>query len=309
MIKTQPDKPSQIEKIEILSVELLNQYRNLVEELDKFAKSVGLEFGWHYLLDLTWIISHLNSDDGKFIMDAGAGTGILQWYLAEQGYKVISADRSSRADLPLRFRKRFNVKGLRPQDLTPAVLAFIRNFKRPIKGPFLRRCLITIKLQMRDLIDYYKKASVSGDIFIYNQDLVDLSAIKDSSLDAVVAVSALEHNTPDGLREVIKEIIRVIKPGGVLLATLTAARDQDYWHEASSAMCYTDTSLRSLFDLSPNTPSNYEQYDKLFEALESCSELRNSLASFYTHSTSKGMPKGIWDPQYQPVGVIKIKHR
>ena len=53
-------------------------------------------------------------------MDAGAGTGILQWYLAEQGAEVLSVDRGSRGDLPLRFRRRFNVQGLRPQDLAPA---------------------------------------------------------------------------------------------------------------------------------------------------------------------------------------------
>ena len=53
-------------------------------------------------------------------MDAGAGTGVLQWYLAEQGAEVLSVDRGSRSDLPLRFRRRFHVQGLRPQDLAPA---------------------------------------------------------------------------------------------------------------------------------------------------------------------------------------------
>jgi SAM-dependent methyltransferase len=71
-------------------------------------------------------------------------------------------------------------------------------------------------------------------VLVYNQDLLNLVDIADNSLDAVVSVSALEHNTPEGLKAVVQELMRVLKPGGVLLATLTAGKDQDWWHEASS---------------------------------------------------------------------------
>jgi len=47
---------------------------------------------------------------------------------------------------------------------------------------------------------------------------------------------------------------------------------------------------------------------ELFIKLKDCKELQENLASFYTHSTQKGMPKGIWNPQYQPVGILKVKH-
>ncbi len=103
------------------------------------------------------------------------------------------------------------------------------------------------------------------------------------------------------------ELMRVLKPGGVLLATLTAGRDQDWWHSASSGWCYTDTSLRRLFKLPPEAPSNYAQYDELFARLKDCAELRDNLARFYYQSADKGMPKGVWNPEYQPVGVCKIK--
>jgi len=123
----------------------------------------------------------------------------------------------------------------------------------------------------------------------------------------VVSVSALEHNTPQGLGVVVKELMRVLKPGGVLLATLTAGRDQDWWHEASSGWCYTDNTLRQIFDLPASVSSNYDRYDELFEKLRNCAELRDNLASFYFHDDRKGMPGGVWNPQYQPVGVCKIK--
>jgi len=109
------------------------------------------------------------------------------------------------------------------------------------------------------------------------------------------------------LVKVVEEILRVLKPGGVLAATLVAAKDQDWWHDESSAWCYTDDSLRRAFDLPADTPSNYERYEDLFEALRDCTELRDNLASFYSKSAKNGMPWGVWDPQYQPVGVCKIK--
>jgi hypothetical protein len=67
--------------------------------------------------------------------------------------------------------------------------------------------------------------------------------------------------------------------------------------------------LRQLLDLPPDTPSNYALYDELLAALKDCAELRDNLASFYFRSDEKGMPGGVWNPQYQPVGVCKVKPR
>ena len=63
----------------------------------------------------------------------------------------------------------------------------------------------------------------------------------------------------------------------------------------------------SLFDFRLETPSNYDKYDEFFAALEDCAELRDNLASFYYKSPDNGMPWGIWNPKYQPVGVCKRK--
>jgi ubiquinone/menaquinone biosynthesis C-methylase UbiE len=295
------------EKIELLSVELLDQNRSLVEVLKTLARSLRLEFGWHYLLDLTWTIQNLGQMQGKMILDAGAGTGILQWFLAQSGAVVYSVDRQSRAALPLRFRNRFLVRGLRNRDLLPPSHSLMRHLSRPLRGPFYRRWAGRILAVGRDLASFTSKPSSPGQVIIYNQDLEDLVDIPENTLDAAVAISALEHNPPEELKKVVGEIMRVLKPGGVLLATLTAARDQDWWHAASSGWCYTDPSLRRLFDLSPDVSSNYDRYDELFTALEDCSELRDNLARFYSQTDGKGMPGGVWKPEYQPVGVCKIK--
>ena len=289
------------EKIELLSVDLLNKHRQQVIDLRKLARSLGLDFGWHYLLDLTWILSELGTTQGKRIMDAGAGTGILQWYLAQQGAEVISVDRLSRAALPLRFRARFRVSGLRSQDLLqpPATLRAQWNGKAPWRAK--------LSAQARDVAGMAHWRHSAGRVIIYNHDLSDLADLADHSLDAVVAVSALEHNQPPALEQVVKELMRVLKPGGKLIASLTAGRDQDWWHEPSSGWCYTDASLRRIFHLPQSTRSNYAEYDQMLDELRQCAELRDNLAHFYFQSANNGMPLGKWDPQYLPVGVVKIK--
>lgn len=303
----QPAAPQPVECVELLPVTLLTENRPLVEDLKRLARSLHLEFGWHYLLDLSWILARLGPLHGQSILEAGAGTGILQWYLAGQGAQVYSVDRLSRAGLPLRFRRRFQVTGLRPQDLLPAGETFLHGFERPARGSLPRRVATRLLAQARDLSGYLNAAPAAGRVWIYNQDLADMPDIPDNSLDAVVSISALEHNTPEGLQQVVAEIMRKLKPGGRLLATLTAGRDADTWHEPSAGWLYTDTTLRRLFDLPPNAPSNYAEYDRLFADLQTCAELRDNLASFYFHSDNKGMPGGVWNPQYQPVGVCKIK--
>jgi len=289
------------ERIEILSVDLLEKHRPLVKALKKLARSLDLEFGWHYLLDLTWILSQLGNVTGMRILDAGAGTGLIQWHLASQGANVISVDRTSRTHLPLRFRRRFRVRGLRPTDLAPYSQVLRQNLKR--QGSPAGK-LISQAKELSPLLDQRRSP---GRIWIYNQDLSSLPEINDQSVDAIVAVSALEHNHPDELGSVIGELLRVLKPGGALLATLGAAREQDWLHAPSQGWCYTDHSLRRLFALPAEAPSNYARFDELFAALKSCAELRDHLARFYFRSGDNGMPWGAWDPSYQPVGVYKIK--
>ena len=289
------------DKIEILSVEILDQHRPVVRDLKRLARSLGLEFGWHYLLDLTWIISLLGPVKGKHILDAGAGTGVLQWYLAEQGAELISVDRLSRARLPLRFRSRYQVSGLRPQDLLP--------ISKLLRDSFAENTRLQLKLkpQARNLAGLANPHRAPGRVVIYNQGLNDLADLPTDSMDAVVAVSALEHNPLEELPGVVHELLRVLKPGGTLLASLGAARDVDWFHAPSQGWCYTEASLRHLFDLPSSAPANYDSYDSLFAALKDCAELRDNLASFYSKSGENGMPWGRWDPQYQSVGVCKVK--
>jgi SAM-dependent methyltransferase len=292
------------DKLDLLSIDLLDVHRPLVDELRALAGKLGLEFGWHYLLDLTWIISNLDLDHTERVIDAGAGVGIMQWYLASEGVDVISTDRGSRSDLGLRFRANFSVQGLRPEDLASnqnAAAQAVRGASGVVgkTKAYLRSALSLGRMLLPPI--------GKGRVFIYNQDLKTLWDIEDESVDAVVAVSALEHNSPEGLREVAAELMRVLKVGGKLLATLGASPDKDWFHDPSQGWNYTEASMREIFDLAPDLETNYDQYAQVFTALRECDELRDNLASFYSQSGDNGMPWGIWDPKYIPVGVCKVK--
>jgi SAM-dependent methyltransferase len=286
------------DKIEILPVALLENNRPLVNELRFLARKLGLDFGWHYLLDLTWIISHLENVEGRSIMDAGAGLGVMQWYLADHGAQVLSVDRGNRLDLPMRFRKRYHIQAY--TEAKPLV-ALLHNVQR------LPGLSGKVKFLWRELTGAVTFTEAPGRVTVYDHELAKLDEIPPNSLDAIVAVSALEHNQPEALQAVVTELMRLLKPGGKLLATLGAARDRDWFHEPSRGWCYTDASLRQIFQLSPEAPSNYDRYDEMFSQLQGCTELRDHLARFYFTSGDNGMPWGKWDPQYQIVGVCKNK--
>jgi ubiquinone/menaquinone biosynthesis C-methylase UbiE len=234
--------------------------------------------------------------------------GILQWYLAQQGAEVLSVDRESRAHLPVRFRRRYQVIGLRPEDLSPVDQVSFANAAWTAKS--MKKIAIDLVDVSKDIVA--KRVSKQtleqlGQVTIYNQDLKELVDIQDGTCDAVVAVSALEHNSPEELSKVVEELMRVLKQGGLLLATLCAAKEGDWFHKQSQGWCYSAESLRRIFGLSQEVPTNYAQFDELFEQLRNCAELRENLARFYYRSGDNGMPWGVWNPQYQPVGVCKIK--
>jgi SAM-dependent methyltransferase len=292
-------------KIEILSVDLLKNESDFRDQFLAVSSKLGTGLGWHYLLDLSWAASQLVPLTQRVILDAGAGVGIMQWWLAALGVNVISVDRGSRYTLPPQFRELYRLKGWRKIDLAPLVGFY--DFL-PSKSPQKWH------LYPRKLSDAIKKAwqasgfgKPKGIVYIYNQDLADLIDVSSNSIDAIVSISALEHNTPDGLRNVYAELMRVLKPGGKLIATLGAAKDQDWFHEPSKGWCYTETSLREIFDMPVDCPSNYDRYDEFFDALCNCAELRDNLADFYFKSGDNGMPWGIWDPKYQSVGIVKVK--
>lgn len=287
--------------IHILPTTLLTTHAGRAEEFRTLSRELHIGLGWHYLLDLIWAAEQIGPDavGEATVLDAGAGTGVMQWWLAERGATVISIDREPR-HVSRRLRARYNVVGFRPDDHVPmrrAALSTLRD-SRSARG-FASAC--------RDLTLGEPRSNGTGTVRLSRANLDDLKEVASNSVDAVVSISSLEHNSPARLSAIVAELMRVIRPGGKLIATLGAARDEDWYHEPSQGWCYTEATLREAFSLSDDCSSNYDQFDALFADLRDCTPLRNQLAEFYRHSGNNGMPWGVWDPQYQTVGVLKVK--
>lgn len=295
------------ERIELLSTRLLSDNWALVKKFQELSSQLQIPLGWHYLLDLIWMARLIQSERCSHVIDAGAGIGLAQWWLADNCLDVISIDRWSRRDLPIRFRKKYRVQGLRKRDLMSSMELALRNLIPPRTPGQLRRYPSTVTGLLKQFLDGNAISHDGGTVTIYNQDLSSLSDIGNNSIDVVVSISALEHNSMTGITDSIRELMRVLKPGGKLIATMGAAKDEDWFHEPSKGWCLTEETIRQVFDIEMVWPSNYECYDALFEDLKNCNQLQENLSSFYFQSGDNGMPWGIWAPKYLPVGVVKIK--
>ncbi|MFQ5922234.1 MAG: class I SAM-dependent methyltransferase [Anaerolineales bacterium] len=293
------------DRLEILSTELLRDEAELVDSFRECARELGIQLGWHYDLDLAWIGSQLGDPSGLKVLDAGAGTGVLQWWLADRGADVVSIDRLDRADLSGRFRLAYRVRGQRPGDLLPTWRLIPYRLSQTDQSLTTRieaslRAIATTVLEPI-------RPKAPGRVMLHRRDLDDLSNLEDGAFDVVVSVSALEHNEIENIPKVGVELERVLKPGGLLLVTMSAARDEDWFHEPSEGWCLTEDSLRRIFSLSPESKSNFSEYDSLFEKIRDNETLQQRLAPMFHESGRSGMPWGKWDPQYQPVGVRKRK--
>ena len=200
---------------------------------------------------------------------------------------------------------RYRVDGLRPGDLDSAWQVVWRRLRQADEsiGYRLRGAL---RAGLTGIFGpFVPKAAGRGTFYRHN--LETMSELEDESFDAVVSVSALEHNDPSVLPQVVQELMRILRPGGVLLATLAATRDQDWYHEPSQGWCLTEATLRSAFGMPPDSLTNFSEYDSLFAVLRDAEALRERLAPLFFESGESGMPWGVWDPKYHPIGIRRHK--
>jgi SAM-dependent methyltransferase len=286
--------------IELLPTRLLDDERPVVDSFRELSARLGIDIGWHYLLDLAWVARLLGDPSGLQVLDAGAGTGVLQWWLAERGASVTSVDRYDRSDLSLRFRMRYRVSG----DLLDLRELWARRASEPGRGR-TDKLAFAVRLAAAPVIGRWRRKA-AGPVRILQRDLRQLDDLPAEGFDAVVSVSALEHNDPQDLSHVAASLMRLLRPGGVLLATLGASGSEDWYHEPSRGWCYSRRTLSNAFGL-PRGPDRFPDFDRTLQELRASRELRVGLSNLYFRSGENGMPWGIWDPRYVPVGVVRTK--
>lgn len=307
--KSSRTSPGSQSRLEILPVSILETHADKVREFEHMARVLGKSFGWHYKLDLAWAAAEVEEfvKPGGTVLEAGAGTGLMQWWLADHGVNVISVDRMPRYFTPAMrawcpiVDYSSGQAGLTPSSLKQTLSHVVA------RRPYAKRSLACIAATTRDSLLRRSQPGPRSTVRVLEGDLQDLREVEGECVDAVVSISSLEHNSPENLSTVVQELTRVLRPGGRIIATVGGARDRDWYHEPSSGWCYTEESLRRIFELDADCPSNYSSYDELFEQLVNCDYLRNNLGEFYFRDGRNGMPWGRWDPQYQSVGVVKAK--
>ncbi len=304
-------------EIQLLSPQLLENYPSYVEEMDDLRLSLGLDIGWHYPLDIIWILTKITLfPESKVILDAGAGKGLLQFLLAERGYQVVSVDFSDRRmQLPIRLA--YPIQTLKGDTASGEYLGHM-NSKYSTESPTITNHLVTLRrgahktrrflTALSRLPSFFyrrrKQNARVGSILIYWSTILNMHLLEDESVDVVVSLSAIEHLKKIEIEKAVKEFKRVLKPCGAIIITTNAAKDHDWYHEPSMGWCFSEQSLRQIFGVNKNCLSNWDEYDFIEAQIRSSVELQRRLSPSYALSGKNGMPWGIWDPQYIPVGLF-----
>jgi len=256
--------------IELLGEDYIRENKDMALEILGYSSKFGVGLGWHYLLDLMWIFKNLDEEE-RVILDAGSGAGgLLQLILSYIGKDVLAVDMVSRENLIKQFGDVFDIR-------------FINKWTK-------------------------QSTAFGSDRFPINlihSDLRNLAMIEDNSVDAVVSVSALEHNPPQEVKKVIKELSRVLKKNKKMLVTISAHKN-NYYHQPTGSWVLNEEGLIDAYELQ-DCESNFKQdYDKMVESINDSVYLRNWLGIYYYRNSNAIAPGPGWNPAYYPVGVIKI---
>jgi ubiquinone/menaquinone biosynthesis C-methylase UbiE len=310
-----------VDKIELLQESLIEENPELAMDILAASTRVGVPLGWHYVLDLIWLLKEIDVEKPATILDAGAGGGLMQYLLADLGYQVISADmvvRDPRSDLRRLYE--FDTMGTN-QEIDHDFLDHLGVAKKP--GTNSQKTLIErIKKPLRLIRNTFRQKPTStivtetvpdqlsitpgkqATIFLYRCDLKNMQKLPDSSVDAVVSVSAIEHNPPEISKKIMQELERVTKPEGSILITVSAGKTGITTHPESHSYVLDETALLDTYNL-VNPGSNFSDFDSIFERMTRSKYLQRWLSSMYYNDGKNGMPWGIWAPSYLPVGIRK----
>lgn len=302
------------DKLELLSEELIDAHPALAMDVLGASSRLAIPLGWHYLLDLTWILREIGQRENQTILEVGAGLGLLQFILADRGHRVISADMRVRKP-PARLAALYHFDSLGTTDAIehaylehhglekkPGGIGKLMDTKigelpskilgiaRPRSGTKTRAASPSVPTPERPRIS------------LYRCDATSMKELADHSVDVVISVSALEHNEPAQIRRIAREAERIVRPGGLLLHTMSACREGQQFHEPSHSHLLDATHLADIFSLS-NPDSNFAQFAVFETRLRQATHLPRWLAHSYYEGGNNGMPWGIWNPAYVPVGV------
>ncbi|KUO74775.1 MAG: hypothetical protein APF77_10960 [Clostridia bacterium BRH_c25] len=290
-----------MDRIELFREDLIEQNKDLAMEVLAASSRTGIKLGWHYLLDLIWILGNLKSPKGSVVLDAGAGNGLLQFILADRGYKVISADVLNRTT-PEYLRGIYRIKHMGARETISHSYWDGKSINDQLNNAENNTI---IEFDVNDFDNGEQNNEVPVIIY-YHCDLENMRELKNNSVDSVISVSALEHNPPQKVCQCVRELSRVLKPEGDMLITVSAAKSGNLFHEPSHSWLLNEIGLVETYGIAKGYESNFDNFQSINDSIINSKYLRRWLASFYYQGGNNGMPWGVWNPQYQPVGIAKV---
>ena len=319
------------DKIELLDAGLLNDKEKL-KAIDHWLRVMGWSNGWHYDLDIIWIlrkIDELGLKKGSTIIDAGAGLGVTQFILAARGYNVISLDFADRR-VPKYSKNIFTIEQA-GNDLigyTNEYMEFMdysRNqghkgkksggflqlLKKLLDPKRLRLNIYTVNnllkklLNIRYILETMGNHEEFGKITFLRGTFNNIP-LGDNAADLLVSVSAFEHNTYDDMPSSIVEFMRVVKKNSLLLITTSASKDKDWYFKPSKGWNFSKETLSAWFSISES--NIVFSYPEVFKGILGSNLLKKRMPLSYKLSAENGLPYGrLNDAQYIPVGIVKVK--
>ena len=312
------------DKIELLSEKLIDLHLDVAIEVLAMSSRLSIPLGWHYLLDIIWVLvnireyrNSLDKDEELTVLEVGAGHGLLQFILASSDYQVISVDIAQR-DMPDNLKNLYQFNFM--NDSKNLTNEYLKHHNMLPKSFYQRVFLKLINLSPKSFVmgisrrlgnnprrlEQLSENTVKKPVIkIYQADARDMSLLPDSQIDFGVSISALEHNDPKLANGIQQELLRVIKKGGQILHTISATRHGCGFHEPSHSFLLDEEGLAKTY-LLKEYKSNFSQWGDIEKFLAEPKYLSRWLSSMYYNSGKNGMPWGVWDPGYLPVGVKKV---
>ena len=308
----------------MLTYEFIDPNRQITSKDFEFVKSFlnttnRTQLGWHYITDITWIYSNIKEWPRNYkVLDAGGGFGPLQFLLAEIGFSVVNIDLVL-AKPPQPYVNRYKTTHETfPSFIPTGYINLLDDTSNSWIETKLKRFLKSSSIyqiwRQRKYKNYEKshdqwRSSLGidnvpiGTIEWKTGNLCHMPEVPSGSFDAVVSLSAWEHIPYEILSQAISEIRRVLKPEAKWAVTTSGTeKSETWWHEPSQSNCFSADDLVTIFQ----AHSSQNQIPEIIlDSYRDCEYLKDNIANFYKKSGKYGMPWGIWDPKYIPVGLSK----
>ncbi len=282
------------------------------------------QIGWHYVMDLVWIYSKAKSWPRNMkVLDAGGGRGPGQLLLAEMGFEVTNIDLWHVSPSPA-WKDRYKIK-IKTLDsyVSTTYRDHLINESSESSGGVKASLKTLMSVACPEILEKWQSLKARtyhkpldhwrsywhqdrypvGRIEWITGNLCHLPEIPKGNFDAVISLSSLEHIPIETLEQGLKEICRVLKDNAHWAVTTSGTEKSETWfHEPSKGLCFSASDLNKYFNAIEMRATEPEL---ILEKYRHSEYLEKNIAESYKKSGNNGMPWGVWNPQYFPVGICQ----